>query len=304
MSKPIIVVSCISSKQGWGVANTLLDTGKYHVKAIARRMDEPKIKKLAAKGAEVVIADLMNKDQLKKAFKGALGLYAMTPKTGDQLTMGKMQADAAHEEGIKHVIWSGLENVEEITKGELKLPGFTMKAKVEEYMRNLPNRSFTLTSVYLGNFYTNVIEYWPPTRNPDGSLVFKLPVNGDTKLPHHDPVTSVGPVVLAILSNPGKYADKVIPVVSEEISPNEKVALFTKVTGIPATFKTAPREGFEGWEIFYFAEKYGYYKKDRDLQESRRISGQNVRTWESFLKDTKWKGEPWNEFIKRNEEYA
>jgi uncharacterized protein YbjT (DUF2867 family) len=275
------------------------------VRTIVRKTDAPKAKKYQSKGAELVVADLTNKEQLKKAFKGAYGLFAMTPvEASNHYELGKNQADAAREEGIKHLIWSGLEDAEQITKGELRLPGFTQLAKVEEYIRAMPNRGFNFTTVELAFFYSNLLQYWRPTKNPDGSLTFKLPVGGNTKLPHQDPVTSVGPVVLSIFSSPEKYSDRVIPIVTEEISPNEMVATFSKVSGVPATFKTATKEEFgKDWEMFYFSEKYGYYRKDRDLQEGRKLSP-NARNWEQFLRDTQWKGESWEEFIQRNPEYA
>jgi len=300
-NKPIIAVAVATSKQGYGVATSLLESGKYHVRALTKNLNDPRAQKLASKGAELVQTDLLNKGDIKKAFKGAYGVYAMTPITEENQKMGVLQVEAANEERVKQFIWSGLENVDEITGDKIKIPEFTMKANVEEYARNLPNRSFTFTAVYLALFYTNYVEYSSPKKQSDGSLLFTLPVKGDTKLPHQDPFTSPGPVVLAILADPKRYADKVIPVVNEEISPNQIVADFTKVTGIPATFKTASPEEFgENSGIYEFAEKYGYYRKDRELQYSRRINPK-VRTWQQFLKDTQWRGESYKEWRKRND---
>jgi len=303
MAKPIIAVSGSTSRQGWNVANTLLQSGRYHVKGLARKLDSDKAKRLAAKGAEMVYEDLRDKESLRKAFKGSHGFYAMTPASGDQFLMGKNQADAAHEEGVRHLVWSGLENAQEISMGEVRLPEFTDKAKAEDYMRRIPARNFKLTSVYLAFFYSNMIQYWRPKFQADGELLFKLPVQETTKLPYTDPVTSVGPVVLEIFNNPDLYSDDVIPIVNEEISPREMVEQFTAVTGVPADFRTAAREEFEDWEMLYFAEKYGYYRKERDLKQSRRIN-RNVVTWETFLKQTKWRGESWEEFVARNKDYA
>ncbi len=57
-SKPLITVVGAASKQGRSVAESLLDSGRYRVRALTRRHDSPVAQSLSRKGAEIVIAPL------------------------------------------------------------------------------------------------------------------------------------------------------------------------------------------------------------------------------------------------------
>ena len=76
----IIAIAGATGAQGGGLANAILDdpAGGFHCRAITRNPDSDAAKALAARGAEVVKADLDDLDSLKKAFKGAYGAYCVT----------------------------------------------------------------------------------------------------------------------------------------------------------------------------------------------------------------------------------
>jgi len=78
--KKIIAVIGSTGSQGGGLANAILSdpSGGFAVRAITRKTDGDKAKALAAKGAEVVKADIDDVESLKKAFAGAYGVYAVT----------------------------------------------------------------------------------------------------------------------------------------------------------------------------------------------------------------------------------
>lgn len=203
---------------------------------------------------------------------------------------------------MQHIVFSGLENVEKITGGKKFAPHFTDKAKVEEYIRGLPVQS---SFVYLGLFYTNLIEFYSPRMDGD-TLVFPIYLPGDFRTPFVDPLTATGPAVLEIFANPTQYAGKSMPVVGDIISPNEMVETFQRVTGKKAAYRSAyTREEllryfpmFGANELFVrellgmveYAVEYGYFQPDRDLEWSRKIDPTSV-TWERFLRNTSWRGE-------------
>jgi len=172
------------------------------------------------------------------------------------------------------------------------------------YIRDIFPRSFTFTSVLPAFFYSNYIQYWPPKRK-EGTWAFSFPVEGVTKLPHTDPGTTIGPVVSYIFDNPTQFENAAVPIVNEYISLTEIAEVFSKVTGQHSKFVIAPRQEFDkqDWQMLYASEKYGYYKLIRDERLSRKIWPLS-RTWEQFLRETGWKGEPWSEFIQRNPEYS
>ncbi|HEY1305918.1 MAG TPA: NmrA/HSCARG family protein [Vicinamibacterales bacterium] len=307
-SKPLITVVGALSKQGRSVAHTLLQDGRYRVRALTRRVDAPEAQRLARQGAELMTVPLEmgHKEDFVKAFRGSQGVFLMTPVIPPPATheteLGKQLADAAVQAGVPHIIFSSLENVEKTTGGKKWVPHFTDKAKVEEYIRALP---VTSSFVYMAFFFTNAIEYYAP-RMDGGTLVFPIYLPGDFRAPFVDPLTATGPAVLEIFANPEKYAGKSLPVIGDIISPNEMIDTFTRVTGKKAAYRSAFRReellhhfpALGANELFVselvgmaeYAVEYGYYHKDRDLLWSRQVNP-NGGSWEQFLRRTQWQGQ-------------
>ncbi len=185
-------------------------------------------------------------------------------------------------------------------KGKYWVPHFTEKGKVQAYAES--KKELIVTSVLLAFFFTNVIEYYFPRKAEDGTLVFALPaVNPEKKYPFLDPTTAPGPVVLEIFDHPEKFKGHSVPVVSEFISPNEIVAQFTKVTGVPSAFHVISKEDWaklpfpkdlsdELYQMFEYATEFGYYTKERDVELSRKTDP-NALNWTKFIETTGWKGD-------------
>lgn len=68
MTKSIAVLGA-TGQQGGGVVNVLLETPGWKVRAITRNVDGDKAKALAARGAEVVAANIDDEASLIKAFE-------------------------------------------------------------------------------------------------------------------------------------------------------------------------------------------------------------------------------------------
>jgi uncharacterized protein YbjT (DUF2867 family) len=307
-SKPLITVVGSLSKQGRSVTRTLLQSGRYRVRALTRRTDPPEAQALAKLGAELLAVplELGQTKELVEAFRGSQGAFLMTPPIMPPAThetqLGKQLADAAVEAGVEHLIFSGLENVEKITEGKKWAPHFTDKARVEEYVRTL---SVTSSFIYLAFFYTNLVEYYRPRMEGD-TLVFPIYLPKDFRAPFVDPLTATGPAVLEIFDHRDKYAGQSLPVVGDIISPDEMVETFKRVTGKKAAYSSAftreemlrhfpefaGNEGFvrESLGMIEYAVEYGYYRKDRDLLWSRRVNPQSA-SWEQFLRSTGWQGQ-------------
>ncbi|CAM2858309.1 NmrA/HSCARG family protein [Chryseobacterium flavum] len=306
--KPLITIVGVLGKQGLSVARTLLESGRYRVRGITRRINSPEAINLVEQGLELVDLplDLGYKEDFVKAFRGSNGVFMMTPNIAPPAThemeLGKQLADAAVEAEVQHIVFSSLENVDKITMGRKFAPHFTDKAKIEEYIRTLP---VTSSFIYMSFFYTNLIEFYTPVMKGD-TLVFPIYLPRDFRAPFVDPLTATGPAVLEIFSNPSKYAGKSLPVIGDIISPQEIVDKFIEVTGKKAVYSSAfsqeelinhfPEFGSNETlvrEILGMAEyavEYGYFRKDRDLMWSKQINP-NTLTWEEFLHITGWKGE-------------
>ena len=252
-NKTRITIVGALSKQGRSVAHTLLQSGRYRVRALTRRVDSPEAQNLARQGAELITVkvEVGHKKDLVDAFRGSHGVFLVTPiivpPAAHEAELGKQQADAAVEAGVQHIIFSSLENVERITGGKKWVPHFTDKAKVEEYIRTLP---VTGSFIYNALFYTNLLEYFPPRLEGD-TLLFPIYLPEDFRAPFVDPRTGPGPAVLEILSNPDKYTGTSLPVVGDIISPNDVVETFTRVTGKRAAYRSAFSRLPRWWPVEY-----------------------------------------------------
>ena len=306
-SKPLVTVVGATSKQGRSVVSALLQSQRYRVRALTHHLDSPEATTLARRGAELsaVPLELGHTRDLVKAFQGSEGAFLMTPPIIPPATyeteLGKQQADAAVEAGVKHIDFSGLENVDKITGGKKFAPHFTDKARVEEYIRTLPVAG---SFIYLAFFYQNFVDIYKPRQNGD-TLEFPIYWPRDFRAPFVDPLTSTGPAVLEILSNRDKYSGLSLPVIGDVISPNEIVETFTRVTGKRAAYSSsftrvellrhfpefAANEGLvrELVGMVEYAAEYGYFREDRDLLWSRRVNPDSL-TWEKFLRATGWQG--------------
>ncbi len=309
--KPLITVVGAASKQGRSAAHTLLDSGRYRVRALTRNRDSESARALAQRGAEVAAVPLQPGMQAEftTAMRGSTGAFLMTPPivrvppADDEFTIGRELADAAAAAGVEHVVFSGLENVEARTGGTKWAPHFTDKARVEAHVRSLPVRS---SFVYLAFFYTNCLEYYVPQRGADG-LTFAIYLPPDLPMPFVDPLTATGPAVLEMFDHPARYEGRALPVIGDILTPRAMVDTFVRVSGQRAHYASAyTREellrhfpAFAANEPFVrelvgmneYAVEYGYYAPERDLAWSRQIDP-HALTWEQFLRRSNWRGEP------------
>ena len=229
----------------------------------------------------------------------------MTPPTppgnSREFELGCRLADAAVRAGVEHIVFSTLENVDEISGGKLFAPHFTDKARIADHIRTLP---VAHTFVMLAFFYTNLLEYYVP-RMEDDVLLLPIYLPEEFRAPFVDPLTATGPAVLEILTHPELYQGEVLPLVGDIISPREMVETFQRVTGIRAEYRNAfTRDGLLRWfpefasdelqvkellGMVNYAVDHGYFRPGRDLEWSRRITP-DALTWEQFLRATGWRG--------------
>src|SRR6185436_17154199 len=121
--KKVIAIVGSTGSQGGGLARAIVadPAGGFAASAITRDVNKDKAKALKAAGAEVVSGDLDDVESLKKAFAGAYGVYAVTNfwehfSAEKEKAQAKNIADAAKAAGVKHVIWSTLEDTRKLMK--------------------------------------------------------------------------------------------------------------------------------------------------------------------------------------------
>jgi len=191
--RKVIAVVGATGAQGGGLVRAILEdpSGGFAVRAITRDVNSPKAKALARLGAEVVAANIDDAASVERAFRGAYGAFCVTffwdhfsPEK--ELDEARILAGAAKRAGVKHVIWSTLEDTRKwvplldarmpTLSGKYKVPHFDAKGEADEIFRSLGvPTTFLLTSFY----WDNLIHFgMGPTRGTDGGLAFTLPMGG------------------------------------------------------------------------------------------------------------------------------
>jgi len=195
--KKIIAVLGATGAQGGGLVRAILSdpSGGFTARAITRDINSDKAKALQALGAEVVAGDVDDEASLQRAFAGAYGAYCVTffwahfSPDREKAEVAAM-ARAAKATGVKHVVWSTLEDTRQwVPLSDNRMPTLQEKYKVPHFdAKGEANVEFTQagvpTTFLHTSFYWDNLVYFGmgPRKGPDGKLVFALPM-GDRKLP-------------------------------------------------------------------------------------------------------------------------
>src|SRR6476660_4954765 len=153
--KKIIAVLGSTGSQGSGLVSAILNdpSGGFAARAITRDPSKDAAKAMAAKGAEVVAGNLDDVESLKKAFAGAYGVFAVTNFwehfSGEkEIAQAKNIAEAAKAAGVKHVVWTTLEDTRQFMtpddkrmpflQEKYRVPHFDAKAEANAYFAGQP----------------------------------------------------------------------------------------------------------------------------------------------------------------------
>src|SRR5215831_13858069 len=241
--KKIIAVVGSTGSQGGGLCQAILadPNGGFAVRAITRDPNKDKAKALAAQGAEVVQGDLDNVESLKKAFSGAYGVYAVTNFwehfSGEkEKAQAKNIADAAKAAGVKHVIWSTLEDTRKLMQPDDKrmpmlqekyrVPHFDAKAEANAYFSG-DTTTYLVTSFYWDNLYMFGLA---PKKDDTGVYSWTFPM-GESKLAGIA-AEDIGKVAYGIFKAGSQYIGKTVGITGENLTINEMGEKLSKGLGI------------------------------------------------------------------------
>ena len=277
--KKIIAVVGSTGAQGGGLVRAILaDPGSgFAARAITRDPGKDKAKALAAAGAEVVAADLDNVESLKKAFAGAHGVYAVTNFwehfSGEkEIQQARNMAEAARAAGVKHVIWSTLEDTRQlmapddtrmpILQNKYRVPHFDAKAEANAAFAGLPV-TYLVTSFYWDNLYMFGLA---PKKDKDGVYSWTYPM-GEARLPGIA-AEDIGKAALGIFKAGSEYIGKTVGIAGESLSFQEMSQKLEKGLGIsPVKFNAVDANVFRGFG-FPGADEYGnMFQVYRDFEK-------------------------------------
>jgi uncharacterized protein YbjT (DUF2867 family) len=300
----IIAVTGATGAQGGGMVRAILNHpgGGFAARAITRNASSDKAKALAQLGAEVVEANIDDAASLQRAFQGAYGAFCVTFfwdhfSAEREMEEVKRMAETAKSAGLKHVIWSTLEDTRKwiplsdnrmpTLKGKYKVPHFDGKGSSDHYFTDLGvPTTFLLTSFYWDNF---IFFGMGPKRGPDGKLGITLPM-GDRKLPGIA-TEDIGKCAYGVFQKGPELIGKTVGIAGEHLSGGEMAAKLSKALRQEIGYNSIPPDvfrsfGFPGADdlgnMFQFNRDFSdYFCGARSLAFSRSVNPelQDFDTW-------------------------
>lgn len=307
--KKIIAVIGATGAQGGGLVQAILDDpGKeFAVRALSRDIHSDKAKALAARGAELMAVDINDPASLKRAFDGVYGAFCVTffwdhfsPEK--ELEHARSMADAAKAAGVKHVIWSTLEDTRRwvpldddrmpTLQEKYKVPHFDAKGEADVYFTKigLPV-TFLLTSFYWENF---IYFGMAPKKNESGEYAIVFPM-GDKKLPGIA-ASDIGRCALGVFKNSPGYIGHTVGIAGDHLTGEQMARAFSQALGKPVRYDAVEPAVFRSFG-FPGADDLGnmfQFKRDfesdfcgaRNIETSRRLNP-SLQSFDSWLAQNK-----------------
>lgn len=305
--KKIIAVLGATGAQGGGLVRAILGdkSGEFKVRALTRDVNSDKARAFSEMGAEVVAADIDNLDSLKSAFKGAYGVFAVTFfwnhfSAEKEIEQAGLIAKAAKETGVRHIIWSTLEDTRKWiplednrmpTLGEkYKVPHFDGKGEADNIFieQGLP-----VTLLLTSGYWENLIHFgWGPARGSDGKLSLILPM-GNKKLPGIA-AEDIGKSAYEIFRRGNEFIGKKVGIAGGHLTGKEMAESLTKalgeeVTYSPLSFDAYRALGFPGADdvgnMFQFKHDFEEdFCGARSIEFSRSLNP-SLKNFDDWLKE-------------------
>ena len=291
MEKTFLVIGATGA-QGGGVASHLLQKRKLRVRAMTRNPDSRAALALREAGAEIVRGDLDDPDSIGEALEGCWGVFGVTnfwEHFEKEYHHGRNLVDAVAGSDVEYFVFSTLPSIVNRTGGELKSPHFDIKARLEEYARELGVPGIYL---HVAFYYENFLNFVPPRREPDGSFVFGFP-QGDTPLAAVS-AADVGGVVARILERPGDFREKVVGVVGDDAPCQYYAEVMSRLLERKVVYRHVPREEFAALSfpgaddlanMFDFNRRFIPNRRG-DLELSRSLYPE-IRTFEAWVAENR-----------------
>lgn len=301
----IIAVVGATGAQGGGLARAILDDpdAGFALRALTRKIASAPAQALAARGAEVLAADLDDPASLRRAFAGAHGAFCVTNywehfSPERETAQARALAQAAAGVGVAHVVWSTLEDTRRwvplsderfpTLQGRYKVPHFDAKAEADDHFRRAgAPTTFLLTSFYWENLARAGMN---PRPGPGGELVFALPM-GDRKLPGIA-VEDIGRCALGLFKRGGEFIGRTVGVAGEHLTGAQMAAALAAALGRSVDYKAVPPAayralGFPGAEdlgnMFQFNQDFeADFCAARNLELARALNP-SLQTFAQWL---------------------
>jgi len=307
MTEKIITVFGATGAQGGGLAHAILKdkNSEFAVRAVTRNTDSDKAKELVKMGAEVVSANIDDKQAVMQAMEGAYGAYCVTffwahfsPEK--EYAEAKNLAEAAKETGLKHVIWSTLEDTRKwvplddnrmpTLRDKYKVPHFDAKGEADQLFIDLG----VPVTFFRASFYWDNFIYFGsgPKKGPDGKLYLTLPL--DNKKMAGIAAEDIGKCAYGIFKKGKELLGKTIGAAGEQLTGQEMAEALSKALGQEVQYNNITPETFRGFgfpgaddlgNMFQFYRDFDEVcNKVRDVSFSKELNPE-LKSFEMWLSE-------------------
>jgi len=258
--KPTVLVTGATGQQGGAVVTELLKGNKVSIRGMTRNPSAPKAEALAAKGVEVVKADMSDASSLRSALSGVSRAFLVTDNTGPkgaeaEQESGKAFVAAAKEAGVEHVVFSSVGDANNATG----VPHFESKFAVEQALKSsgIPGWTILRPVAYMDNLPTT-----PGFKRAMGLGVFASLLEG--KKLKVVAVQDIGWFAARALEEPKKWQGKELDLVGDELTVTEMQEAYKRVQGGAAWAAWMPSVALgamlpkDAWLMFKFFREKGY----------------------------------------------
>jgi uncharacterized protein YbjT (DUF2867 family) len=229
---PVLVLGATGG-QGGAVVSALLARGA-RVRALVRRPNEPKVRRLTERGAEAVVGSLDDRSALAAAMHSVAGVFAVTTPfeagVDAEVAQGRAIVAAAIDQHVPHLVFSSVAGADQHTG----VPHFDSKALIEtELAASGVPHTITAPTYFFDNALGGVERIYA------GFLDLPLPPNRPLQqLARPD----LGAFVAKVLINPKPFIGQRIELASDAATPAQMAEALSAALGRPVRPEQTPLE--------------------------------------------------------------
>ena len=304
--KRVIAIVGATGAQGGGLAHAILSdpNSEFSVRAFTRDINSDAAKALASAGAEVISVDIDDEAAVTKGLEGAYGAFFVTFfwahfNPDIELAQAEKMAKAAKASGVKHVIWSTLEDTRHsiplsdkrmpTLQGKYKVVHFDAKADANHFFTDL---GLPVTFLQTTFYWENMIYFgMGPQRGADGQLTLTFPM-GNKKLSGIS-ADDIGQVAYSIFKAGPTNLPQTVSIAGEHITGVEMADALTAAIGEKVIYNAITPDdyralGFPGADDLgnmfqFYADFEADFTGARNLAEIKKLHP-SLKSFEDWLK--------------------
>ncbi|KAK9352155.1 NmrA-like family domain-containing protein 1 [Lipomyces doorenjongii] len=247
MGAQTVLVIGGTGAQGEPIVEDLASRG-YNVRVLTRSDGTPTAQHLAyLPRVQLHLGSPYDENTLRSAFRGVDLAFVNTNSFAigirNEVWWGIRVFEIATQSGVKHYVWSSLDNYfhDTLYDESLRVAHYYGKGIVEQWMSTIPQTPMRWSVLTTGPYIETLSEFMRPVQQ-DGVTVFRAPLaDGAVPFVH---LNDLGFYVDWIFSHPDASAGMNLKVAVEHVSFQDLANEFTNFTGKPARYENISFEEY------------------------------------------------------------